>query len=123
MPGLPDEIKALKPGAESMVQMPTVVGFKGLLHRVRTGFRKQAGFDVRYWSFGQLREVFGRLIGESSFTVDCFFGIGLQASDMRLMPLHFKAAIAVSELLRGLSKVLPPVTWMADSVYVHSRKA
>lgn len=114
--------KALKPGGECMIQMPTNVGLKGLLHRARHGFKAPTGFDVRYWSLGQLKEVFGNLIGATSFSVDCFFGIGLQAADARLMPLPFKAAIAASEMLRAASHVLPPVTWLADSVYVHSRK-
>jgi hypothetical protein len=115
--------KAVKPGGESLIQMPTKIGLKGFYNRVRSGFKKPTGFEVRYWSLGELRELFGRVIGDSLFSVDCFFGIGLQASDMRLMPMHFKAAIAVSEVLRALSKVLPPVTWVADNVYVHSRKA
>ncbi len=38
------------------------------------------------------------------------------------MPPLFKAAIVASEALRALSLGLPPVTWLADSVYVHSRK-
>ena len=115
--------RTLKPGGESLIQMPTKVGLKGLLNRVRKGFKPPTGFDVRYWSLKELREAFGRSIGKSSFSVDCFFGIGLQAADMRLMPLHFKAAIALSEQLRALSKILPPVTWLADNVYVHSKKA
>jgi len=114
--------KAMKPGAESLIQMPTAVGLKGLVHRARHGFNDPSGFDVRYWTLAQLREVFERLVGPTHFSVDCFFGIGLQAADAPLMPLPFKAAIATSELLRGLSEWLPPVTWLADSVYVHSRK-
>ena len=113
--------KAMKPGAESLIQMPTAVGLKGLLHRALKGFKAPQGFDVRYWSLGQLQEVFGSLIGATDFSVDCFFGIGLQAADARLMPLPFKTAIMVSEALRSLSHVLPPVTWLADSVYVHSK--
>ena len=114
--------KAMKPGAESFIQMPTNVGLKGLLHRVKQGFKAPSGFDVRYWPLGQLKEVFGRIIGSTDFSVDCFFGIGLQAADARMMPLPFRAAITASEVLRAISAVLPPVTWLADSVYVHSRK-
>ena len=40
--------KALKPGGESLIQMPTKAGLKGLLHRIRTGFKQTSGFDVRY---------------------------------------------------------------------------
>ena len=114
--------KALKPGAESLIQMPTRAGLKGMLHRARHGFRPPQGFDVRYWSLRQLEEVFGRAIGPTGFSVDCFFGIGLQAADARLMPLPFRAALTASEALRHLSHAVPPVTWLADSVYVHSRK-
>lgn len=114
--------KALKPGGESLIQMPTKIGLKGWLHRARTGFKAPTGFNVRYWSLAELRETFGTLIGDTTFSVDCFFGIGLQAADKRLMPPAFQAAITVSEALRALSQVLPPVTWLADSVYVHSRK-
>lgn len=114
--------RAMKPGAQSLVQMPTRAGLKGWVHRARHGFRPPSGFDVRYWTLKQLREVFERLVGPSHFSVDCFFGIGLQAADAPLMPLPFKAAIAASEGLRSLSQWLPPVTWVADSVYVHSRK-
>ncbi|MFZ4593448.1 MAG: methyltransferase domain-containing protein [Verrucomicrobiaceae bacterium] len=114
--------KALKPGGEVLIQMPTKIGLKGWLHRARTGFRAPTGFNVRYWSLSELRQMFGRLIGPTAFSVDCFFGIGLQAADKRLMPAAFQAAILASEALRALSQVLPPVTWLADSVYVHSHK-
>lgn len=115
--------RALKPGGESLIQMPTKIGLKGWLHRARNGFKPPTGFNVRYWSLGELRRTFGQIIGDNiSFSVDCFFGIGLQAADKRLMPPAFQAAIAVSEALRALSRVLPPVTSLADSIYVHSRK-
>jgi uncharacterized protein YbaR (Trm112 family)/SAM-dependent methyltransferase len=115
--------KALKPGGQSMVQMPTKIGIKGWLHRFRQGFAAPQGFNVRYWSLAELKKVFESEIGDTRFSVDCFFGIGLQRADLGMMPLPFKAAIAASELLRGVSQVLPPVTWLADSVYVHSKKA
>ena len=114
--------KAMKPGAESLIQMPTRAGLKGLLHRARHGFRAPSGFDVRYWSLAELHELFSRLIGTTHFSVDCFFGIGLQAADAHLMPLPFKGAIMASEKLRQLSDWLPSVTCLADSVYVHSQK-
>ncbi len=114
---------ALKPGGESLIQMPTKAGIKGLLHRAKSGFRPPQNFDVRYWTLRDLSNIFSSIIGETTFSVDCFFGIGLQAADARLMPTPFKMAIKASEMLRGLSKVFPLVTWLADSVYVHSRKA
>jgi len=114
--------KALKPGGQSMVQMPTKAGLKGWIHRLRKGFAPPQGFDVRYWSLSELSAMFGAEIGDPQFSVDCFFGIGLQQADLRMMPPHFQIAIIGSEILRGVSKVLPPMTWLADSVYVEATK-
>ena len=114
--------KALKPGGESLIQMATRAGLKGLVHSARNGFKKPEGFDVRYWTRAELREAFEACIGPSDFSVDCFFGLGLQAADGRLMPPVFKVAISLSESLRSLSNHLPGLTSLADSVYVHSRK-
>ena len=115
--------RALKPGGDSLIQMPTKIGLKGWLHRLRQGFTPPQGFNVRYWSLADLKTMFGAEIGETKFSVDCFFGIGLQRADLSMMPQPFQAAIVSSEILRGVSQVLPPVTWLADSVYVHSAKA
>jgi hypothetical protein len=54
--------------------------------------------------------------------VDCFFGIGLQASDLRLMRPVLRAVIHTSELLRRSSRVLPWLCYVADSIYVESTR-
>ena len=110
--------RVLKPGGETMIQMATRAGLKGLVHSARNGFREPDGFDVRYWRTSKLKEVFERLVGPTSFTADCFFGIGLQAADRRMMPPMFKAVITASEWLRKM----PGTVSFADSIYVHSQK-
>jgi SAM-dependent methyltransferase len=114
--------RVLKTGGMSLVQMPTVCGVRCLYHQARRKFRDGRGFDVRYWSVPTLRETFVRHIGQTGVSVDCFFGIGLQASDLRLMPITYKAAIYASEVLRRASTVLPWLRYIADSVYVKSVK-
>jgi SAM-dependent methyltransferase/uncharacterized protein YbaR (Trm112 family) len=114
--------RVLKPGGRSLVQMPTKFGIRCVQHQLRRRFREATGFEVRYWSLPSLRRLFSSKIGPTSFSVDCYFGIGLQYSDRHLMSPVLKAAVSVSEVLRKTSRAVPPLTWVADSVYVSSKK-
>jgi SAM-dependent methyltransferase/uncharacterized protein YbaR (Trm112 family) len=114
--------RVLKIDGTSLVQMPTVFGIRCLYHQARRKFHEGQRFDVRYWSVPTLRKTFVRHIGQTGVSVDCFFGIGLQASDLRLMPITYKAAIYASEALRQASSVMPWLRYVADSVYVKSVK-
>jgi SAM-dependent methyltransferase/uncharacterized protein YbaR (Trm112 family) len=114
--------RVLKENGSSLIQMPTRLGIRCLYHQARRGFSDGEGFEVRYWSIPSLKRLFTTAIGKTRFSVDCFFGIGLQYSDLRLMPVMLKGAVIASEILRGLTKVFPPLVYVADSVYVSSRK-
>jgi SAM-dependent methyltransferase/uncharacterized protein YbaR (Trm112 family) len=114
--------RVLKENGNSLIQMPTKFGIRCLYHQVRRGFSDGSGFEVRYWSLPSLRRLFTAAVGKTQFTVDCFFGIGLQYSDLKLMPIALKAAVIASEFLRALSNVFPPLVYVADSAYVSSRK-
>lgn len=114
--------RVLRPSGECLIQMPTRYGLRCLYNQARRGFRKTKGFEVRYWSRGDLLNVFSERIGPAEISVDCFFGIGWQPSDAHLMPPLFQRVIAASEWLRGLSCSLPALTWLSDSVYVQARK-
>ncbi|MBE7495686.1 MAG: methyltransferase domain-containing protein [Verrucomicrobiaceae bacterium] len=113
--------RVMKPGARLFVQMPNVMGPRCFYQWARRGFNDGTGFNVRYWTLGQLREAFGR-IGSTGFEIDCFFGIGLQPSDADLMPLRWRVLLSVSETLRKLEGIVPGLPWLADSVYVDVMK-
>lgn len=114
--------RVLQVNGKGLIQMPTLLGMRCLYHQARRRFREPRDFDVRYWSIPALRKLFTESIGLTDFSVDCFFGIGLQAGDLRLMPLSHRAAIRTSEFLRKTSRVLPWLRYAADSVYVESTK-
>jgi SAM-dependent methyltransferase/uncharacterized protein YbaR (Trm112 family) len=114
--------RVLRMNGRSLIQMPTLLGLRCIYHQARRRFREPHNFDVRYWSIPALRKLFTESVGLTRFAVDCFFGIGLQASDLRLMPATHRAAIHTSELLRKTSRVLPWLCYAADSVYVESTK-
>jgi 2-polyprenyl-3-methyl-5-hydroxy-6-metoxy-1,4-benzoquinol methylase len=113
--------RVMKPGARLFVQMPNVLGPRCFYQWARRGFNDGTGFNVRYWTLGQLREAFGR-IGATRFEIDCFFGIGLQPSDADIMPAKWRLLLKVSEALRALEGIVPGLAWGADSVYVDVTK-
>jgi SAM-dependent methyltransferase/uncharacterized protein YbaR (Trm112 family) len=115
--------RVLKESGNSFIEMPTKFGLRCFYNQARRGFHDGKEFDVRYWSIPELRRLFSSKIGPTTFSVDCFFGIGLQYSDFHLMSPSLKVAVSISELLRLTSQVFNPLVWVADSVYVSSIKA
>ena len=114
--------RVLQPGGQSLIQMPNWLGIRSLYHQVRRRFREARDFEVRYWNIGELKETFESLVGPSTLSVDCYFGLGLQKSDKHLMSDTLKVAIELSEKLRALSQKAGVMKHVADSVYVHSLK-
>lgn len=115
--------RVLRSGGTCLVQMPTKWGLRCLMNQARRCFREPAGFEVRYWSIPDLREIFENAVGGVTVSVDCYFGIGWQRSDLALMPLALKLFIFASETLRKLSVHIPFLTLVADSVYVRATKS
>jgi SAM-dependent methyltransferase len=115
--------RVLRPDGQALVQMPNRLGIRCLLHQFRRGFHEGAGFDVRYWSLRELRKWGELWKGEIEFSVDCFFGIGLQLSDAALMPIQRRWILIASEILRRWSRYLPALIYLADSVYICCRRS
>lgn len=115
--------RVLVRGGQSLIQMPTKAGIRCLYNQWRRGFAETKGFEVRYWGINQLLTALNRTVGSSTYSVDCYFGIGWQLSDLQHMPQSYRAIIRTSELLRKASNMLPPLKWFADSIYIHSSKS
>ncbi|MBI4486768.1 MAG: methyltransferase domain-containing protein [Acidobacteria bacterium] len=115
--------RTLKRGGTSLVQMPTPFGLRCLYHQARRRFRRARGFEVRYWTIPRLEALFSRAIGPATTSVDCYFGIGLQRSDWPIMSPFRKVVLATSELFRGISRAIPALKYVADSVYVSAVKS
>lgn len=115
--------RALKPGGRATIQMPTKFGLRCLYHQARRRFREAKGFEVRYWRLNELRRLFEKTVGPTHFSADCFFGIGLQKSDLSLMPPSRRALIHFSELLKGVTRKFPQLVSVADSVFVRVVRA
>ena len=113
--------RTLRPGGDSLVQMPNFLGIRSLWNQARRGFREAVEFEVHYWSLPDLRRSFTQRLGPTDFFIDCFFGLGLQASDLGVMTGLARRATIVSEWLKLIARFIP-LKLFADSVWVQSKK-
>jgi SAM-dependent methyltransferase len=116
--------RVLKLGGESLIQMANLYGVKSLWNQVRERrFREpRTLFDVRYWGPRELqRELSGR-IGPTELSVDGFFTLNPQLSDLALLLPRYRAVVRTSEALRRVSETVKPLTLVADSLYARSRR-
>lgn len=104
------------------VQLPNVYGARNLYMQAKRGFRDAQDFDVRYWRPRELRETFTRCIGAACLSVDGFFSLNAQTSDLDLLPPPYRLVVYVSDLLRSASAHIPWLKNVADSLYISARK-
>ena len=114
--------RTLKENGKVLVQMPNKYGLRSMQQQWRRGFTEGKDFEVRYWTPAELLSTFESRFGKTIFTADCFFGLGIQASDLDLLPIRFKTVVHTSELLRKISRGIKPLAKLADSVYLESVK-
>lgn len=114
--------RALRPGGNALVQMPNVFGMRCLYHQLRRGFREARDFEVRYWRPKELLTTFTEKIGPARLSVDGYFSLNVQPSDLHLLPMRYRALVRASEALRRLSGSIPPLMKVADSLYVSARR-
>jgi SAM-dependent methyltransferase len=114
--------RTLTIGGESLIQLPNALGLRSLYHQIRRGLREPRAFEVRYWTVGELERAFSASIGPTEITVDGFFSLNPQARDAPLLPLGARIVVHASETLRRVADAVPALTYVADSLYMKSRK-
>jgi len=110
-------IRVVRPGGTVLVQMPNV---RGLRQRMlyRRGVVADRDFQVRPWTFDELRRLAGSLASRNSIVADGYFSLNAQWSERRAMPYPSRAVVAASEALRRASTLVPSLIEWADSVWI-----
>jgi SAM-dependent methyltransferase/uncharacterized protein YbaR (Trm112 family) len=114
--------RVLRPDGGSLIQMANKLGPRSLYNQTRHWFVKTHGFEVRYWLPGELLSTFREELGPTEMEVDGYFTLNPQISDVRFFPWHYRAVVHASETLRKTSRIVPPLSYVADSLYLRSRK-
>jgi SAM-dependent methyltransferase len=113
--------RILRPGGMSLIQMANKLGPRSLYNQLRLKFVKTKDFEVRYWLPGELLAAFRQELGPTEVEVDGFFSLNPQVSDLRFLPPKYRAVVRASEVLRRIARFLPPLRFLADSLYLETR--
>jgi SAM-dependent methyltransferase len=106
----------------SKIQMAHARGLRSTYVRTRRNYLDGGSFRVRYWSLRELRHVFEREIGPSQLRSEAFGGLGLLWEDWSVVSTKARFLLALSELMKRVSRIFPSLIQIADSVYVVSTK-
>lgn len=112
--------RVLKAAGASTIQLANRAGVRSLWHQARRGFRRPVRFEVRYRALSHMLAMCSRAIGPTSVSIDCFFGLGLQASDISYMRPLGRIATQSSERLKRWAETAPWLCRFADSLLLHS---
>ena len=114
--------RVLRPGGTALIQVANRFGVRSLYNRLRRGSKAEETFDVRYWTPHELEETFAGLIGPAEIEVDGFFSLNAQRTDVRLLRRDGRALVYTSDALRRIARMVRPLTYVADSLYVRSKR-
>jgi len=109
--------RVLRPDGTAWIEMPNARGLLNLARQAARGFSRGSGFDVRYWTLGELREAFGT-IGAVELHADGFLTLNPQPTDLDLLRPRHRLVVRLSEALRRASQRAPVLVRLADSVFV-----
>jgi ubiquinone/menaquinone biosynthesis C-methylase UbiE/uncharacterized protein YbaR (Trm112 family) len=112
--------RTTKNNGKILIQMPAKFGVRSMQQQIRRGFSEGKEFDIRYWSPAELTGNFEKIFGQTKLSTDCYFGLGVQKTDIDLMPPLYKIIVRTSEVLRKMSDKIPLMTKVADSVWLES---
>lgn len=119
----PRDKQGLSQRGNALIQMSNVFGIRCLYHQFCRGFREARDFEVRYWKPAELLSAFTSRIGDAHLSVDGFFSLNVQSTDMHLFPARYRALVLASEALRCMGQQVPVLVRLADSLYVSARRA
>jgi SAM-dependent methyltransferase len=114
--------RVLRPGGTALHQMPTKHGPLNTYRQARRGFRAATGFEVRYWLPSTLRETFDRLIGPTDLSSDGFLTINPHVGDLADVKPVARVVVHTSRAFTSLSRRVPALRRVADSVWVRSTR-
>jgi SAM-dependent methyltransferase len=109
----PDALTAIaeleRVASSSLIELPGKYGIRALYHQAKRGFRETDGFNVRYWTPRELRQI-------GSIAPHAFFGTGVLLSDAKYLPWYYKPIPYASELLTRIK----PLAGFADSYWLRA---
>jgi FkbM family methyltransferase len=100
------------------VQMANRFGPRQLYNQAGALSRRERGvFDIRHWTPRELEDLFS-VVGAPRITIDGFFSLNAQISDVDLLPWRQALVTRASRQLTRVGRHFRALRYVADSVYV-----
>jgi 2-polyprenyl-3-methyl-5-hydroxy-6-metoxy-1,4-benzoquinol methylase len=117
--------RILRAGGNLLIELPVSHGLTNFRHLLfgRRDTEHPQSWDVRYYSLKEIRALLRNIIGPPRIWPDCYFGIGVRPEDRDIIPWPNKAIVWLSEIFKALARILPPIRWLADSVFAEAIKS
>jgi 2-polyprenyl-3-methyl-5-hydroxy-6-metoxy-1,4-benzoquinol methylase/uncharacterized protein YbaR (Trm112 family) len=120
-PDVVSTIKSLKPlmrtGGVSKLHLLNTLGLRSIMVQLRRGFREARGFEVRYWFMGEMLRAWRECLGPTRVEIDGFFVQGRIEDRALFRPMH-RLIFDTSRALTRLSRYIPPLTHLADNLFL-----
>ncbi len=118
--------RILQPNQSCKLEFPLKHGFwnKRVIAN-RTDKNEENDFDswcVRYYDLKELESWCNTIFGNFNFSNHCYFGIGILPLDLYYVKWYYKPIVATSLLLNATSKIVSPLKYVSDSVYIEAKK-
>jgi SAM-dependent methyltransferase len=115
--------RVTRPGGKVLIQLANLLGVRQLFNQAKDNLRNEQNiFRVRRWTPHEMLSTFREYVGPARLTADSFFSLNAQLTDIDLMKPFPKAVVLASHSLKLLSRRVPPLAMVADSVYIEASR-
>ena len=122
---LNDIKRILKPGGFTKLEFPNKNGIRnhwGSAKKFAAEANDYNSWAVRYYTPAEYKKIFDNIFGNFSYTNHSFLGIGVLKEDLKYVSLKNKLLCGISLTGSLLTKIITPLKYYADSIYIESHK-
>lgn len=117
--------RVLVPGGFTKMEFPNKNGFRNRRGPVKQFASRADDYDswvVRYYTPEEYRNVFNDVFGNFNYANHSFLGIGVLKEDIKYVSLKNKLLCGISLAGSLLTRIIPSLTRIADSIYIEAVK-
>jgi SAM-dependent methyltransferase len=116
--------RVLKPGGTILIQMANILGPRQMYNQIVDLIRRERKiFRVRRWLPWHILTAFREIVGPTTLEPDGFFTLNPQLTDVDILPPFSRFVVRLSSRLCQISADVPPLRFLADSVFVEAKKS
>jgi ubiquinone/menaquinone biosynthesis C-methylase UbiE/uncharacterized protein YbaR (Trm112 family) len=117
--------RILRKDGYAYLEFPNKKGIRNRFGPVKTYEAEKNDYNswcVRYYTPEEYRDLFTRIFSNYAYTCHSFLGIGILKEDLKYVSAKNKVISGASLLGTALTKIIPPLKYISDSLYIKATK-